>query len=75
MYVKSSFCKWDEPACGEIAGLDGERIYVRDSERPTEVAWFTREAWQRIVDAIKAGEFDLQPYENGVRDSQMEQVG
>lgn len=41
-------------ACPEIAVTDN-RVYLRDSDRPEQVTWFTPAAWERLRAAIVGG--------------------
>ncbi len=44
-------------ACAEAA-VSGEKVLVRQSERPDIVVLFTPEEWRAFVKGVKAGEFD-----------------
>lgn len=74
MFRKARRCKADEPMCVEVAGLDETAVWVRNSQRPRVAAWFTREEWVTFTDAVKAGEFDLEPCPEMVTEDQLEQV-
>lgn len=73
-YRKSTFCRFDSPQCGEVDGLDTNQIWVRDSERPHDEIWMSRESWQQFIDGVKAGEFDLKECHADTKESQLEQV-
>lgn len=49
---------WIKPCslgnCPEYRHVDG-RVEIRDSARPTEVAWFRAEAWDAFVAHLLAG--------------------
>lgn len=59
-WQKSSFCKADTPQCVSVSGLSEKYIRVRDDKAPEDaLLTFTRDEWQKFVDGVKAGEFDL----------------
>lgn len=59
MWQKSTFCKSDTPLCVEVQGLDTDYIEVRNSRSPHTITSFDRGEWQKFIDGVKAGEFDL----------------
>lgn len=46
------------PGCPEVA-RDGDRILLRDSERPGTVVEMSLASWQAFAAGIKKGEFDF----------------
>lgn len=64
MFTRSSFCRWDNPTCVEVDGLDTGLIKLRSSVTLRQVS-FTRSEWSAFVDGMKAGEFDLRPQTDG----------
>lgn len=62
MWQKSSLCRFDQPACVEVIGLNGdgedEYIEVRNSRNPHTIISFDREEWKIFIQGVKRGEFD-----------------
>jgi Domain of unknown function (DUF397) len=54
-WAKSSFCQSGE--CAEKAEDSGE-VLLRSSVIPDVVAKFSPQAWNDLMDAVRAGEFD-----------------
>ena len=74
MWQKPSSCKADSPMCVNVRGLDSEYIEVRNSRCPHTITSFDREEWQKFVEGVKLGEFDLKSYNDADAEEQMEQV-
>jgi hypothetical protein len=56
-WYKASFCQNHE--CVEISALDSATIVMRNSARPGEYAYFTREEFDSFLNDAKIGKFDL----------------
>jgi hypothetical protein len=56
-WTRSTRCDNSGPNCPEVSA-EGDTILVRDSERPGEVARFSRDGWASFLDGAKAGDFD-----------------
>jgi Domain of unknown function (DUF397) len=58
-WTKSTKCEFG--TCVEIGFTSdpSPMVAVRNSEMPTEVAWFTTDEWQAFLAGAKLGEFDL----------------
>lgn len=70
-FRRASSCSFGD--CVEVGGLDGALVKVQSSVTMLQVS-FTREEWQTFIDAVKAGEFDLKSFPEGIAQDQMEQV-
>jgi hypothetical protein len=55
VWQKSSFSTGGEGECLELAATPPERIHLRESDRPYEVATATPHALARLVHAVKTG--------------------
>lgn len=49
-------------SCVEVAALGADSISLRCTERPEHRVTFTRAEWGVFVEAVKAGEFDLDTF-------------
>jgi uncharacterized protein DUF397 len=73
-WQKSSLCRADSPMCVEIYGLEADYISIRNSRAPQKVVSFDREEYQRFIDGVKRGEFDLKTNVDEDAQLMMEQV-
>lgn len=55
-WVRSSLCNIG--GCIEVK-IAGGRVEIRDSNRPSQTAWFREADWLLFVTGVKAGEFDV----------------
>lgn len=53
-WKRSTYC--DTQTCVEVA-IDGDTVYVRNSNQPNKVVTFTREEWDVFRAGINDGEF------------------
>lgn len=57
---KSSYSGANEGDCIEVAPLSGDRVGIRDTERPDLEPWVVRgSVFRAFVAGVKAGEFDF----------------
>lgn len=54
-WVKARRC--DSATCVEVA-IEGEQIWVRNSQAPQRLVRFTRQEWLVFLEAVRRGEFD-----------------
>lgn len=60
-WIKSSLSSYNDN-CVEVAGLNGNRIWVRDSKHPRgPVLNFTSAEWDAFIGGVYNGEFDRKP--------------
>lgn len=57
-WIRSSFCKADDPMCVEVLRLT-DQVAVRDSKHPHDaVLVFTNDEWDAFCAGVIAGDFD-----------------
>ena len=59
-WTRSSKCQdigCNAGECVEVAFDDEGNAYVRSSNRPADVLWFTPQEWQAFLGGIQDGEF------------------
>lgn len=66
MFKRPSRCNWEPPQCAEVAGLDTAEILIRSSLDQETVVKFTRAEWRDLIEAVQAGEYELQPEKTAV---------
>jgi hypothetical protein len=58
-FKRSSLC--DTGACVEVAlGGRDNRVLIRNTDQPEQVARFPKQLWELFVKEIKEGQFDVE---------------
>jgi len=57
-WIRSSFCKADQPMCVEVARCHAGEIHLRSTRDPGLYLHLTNDEWAAFIEGAKQGEFD-----------------